>query len=79
MYGLGSSKAFSPHPCHWTRMLDLYGQRLGDCPPGLQCDKQVTLTSNTGRDMKCTFLGLGELVDNIPQVRKKDYDMSNPR
>ena len=41
LYALGSSKAFSPHPCHWTRMLELHGPRLGDCPPGFQCDKQV--------------------------------------
>ena len=41
LYALGSSKGFSPHPCHWRRMIQLYGDRLGDCPPGFACDKQV--------------------------------------
>ena len=41
MYALGSSKGFSPHPCHWRRMIQLYGDRLGDCPPGHACNKQV--------------------------------------
>ena len=51
LYALGSSKAFSPHPCHWARMLELYGERLGDCPPGFQCVKQVILASDWSRQI----------------------------
>ena len=30
-YELPSSIGSSPPPCHWTKMLSLYGDKFGDC------------------------------------------------
>ena len=30
MYELPSSIGSSPHPCHWTKMLSLYGHKFGE-------------------------------------------------
>ena len=83
LYAMGSNKAFSPHPCHWTRMLELYGPRLGDCPPGFYCDKQVIyntclLVEICHESYICINLiaGLGELVDSIPQVWENQGSIS---
>ena len=40
-YSLGSSIGSSPHPCHWERMISLYGERFGDCPDRMTCVEQV--------------------------------------
>ena len=33
LYELPSSIGSSPHPCHWTKMLSLYGHKFGEvCP-----------------------------------------------
>ena len=29
-YTVGSSIGSSPHPCHWVRMLDKFGQNFGE-------------------------------------------------
>ena len=47
MYQLPSSVGFSPHPCHWARMVEQHGERLGQCPPGFICDNQVRWTGDT--------------------------------
>ena len=41
MYQLPSSIGFSPHPCHWWRFIELYGDILGQCPPHTLCNGQV--------------------------------------
>ena len=40
-YSLGSSIGSSPHPCHWERMIGLYGESFGDCPARMTCVEQV--------------------------------------
>ena len=30
LYELPSSIGSSPHPCHWTKMLSLYGDKFGE-------------------------------------------------
>ena len=41
MYQLPSSVGFSPHPCHWWRFIQAYGDILGQCPPHTLCSGQV--------------------------------------
>ena len=35
LYELPSSIGSSPHPCHWTKMLSLYGHKFGEVCPSL--------------------------------------------
>lgn len=40
-YELPSSIGSSPHPCHWTRMVNMYGDKFGECPGKMRCKDAV--------------------------------------
>ena len=36
-YMLPSSIGSSPHPCHWSALISLYGDKFGSCPGEMRC------------------------------------------
>ena len=41
LYILPASIGTSPHPWHWARMMQMYGQKLSSCPDRMSCVKSV--------------------------------------
>ena len=41
LYSLPATIGSSPHPWHWAKMMQMFGDKLASCPEGMGCVKSV--------------------------------------